>query len=100
MIIRDIIELQKREVETLLKEEYIKRTGPNIDLSNSLIKVITGPRRAGKSFFSIYTLSKNNKFGYINFDDEELTRIEDYNELVSAVNSVYGNPKILFLAIY
>ena len=96
MIIRDIIELQKREVETLLKEEYIKRTGPNIDLSNSLIKVITGPRRAGKSFFSIYTLSKNNKFGYINFDDEELTRIEDYNELVSAVNSVYGNPKILF----
>ncbi|MBU2522951.1 MAG: ATP-binding protein [Nanoarchaeota archaeon] len=96
MIIRDIIELQKREIDSLLKERYIERVEPNINLSNSLIKVIIGPRRAGKSFFSIYTLSKNNKFGYINFDDEELTRVEDYNELISAVNSVYGTPKILF----
>ncbi len=65
-------------------------------MSNSLIKVIIGPRRAGKSFFSIYALSKGNKFGYINFDDEKLTQIEDYDELISSVNSVYGNPKVLF----
>jgi len=96
MIIRDIIELQKREIDSILKERYIERVEPNINLGNSLIKVIIGPRRAGKSFFSIYTLSKNNKFGYINFDDEKLTRVEDYNALISAVNSVYGSPKILF----
>ena len=96
MIIRDIIELQRREIGSVLKERYIERIEPNINLSNSLIKVIIGPRRAGKSFFGIYALSKNNKFGYINFDDEELTRVKDYNELISAVNSVYENPKILF----
>lgn len=97
MLIRDILELQKREIYSLLKERYIDRLEPKIDLTNTLIKVIIGPRRAGKSFFSIFALSKNNHFGYINFDDEELTRIEDYNELISAMNSVYGNPKVLFL---
>ncbi len=96
MKIRDIIELQKREIESLLKEKYVDRIEPKIDISNSLIKVIIGPRRAGKSFFAIYALSKNNKFGYVNFDDEALTKVEDYDELISAVNSVYGNPKILF----
>jgi len=97
MLIRDILELQKREIDSLLKERYIERLEPKLDITNTVIKVIIGPRRAGKSFFSIFALSKNNHFGYINFDDEELTRIEDYNELISAMNSVYGNPKVLFL---
>ncbi len=97
MTIRDILELQKREIDSLLKEDYVNRIEPNIDLSNSLIKVIIGPRRAGKSFFSLYTLTKNNKFGYINFDDEKLIKIEDYDELISIINSLYNNPKILFL---
>jgi hypothetical protein len=96
MIIKDIIEMQKREIDVILKEIYIERAEPKIDLTNSLIKVIIGPRRAGKSRFSIYNLNKGNKFGYVNFDDEGLTKIEDYDDLISAVNSVYDNPKILF----
>jgi len=93
---RDILILQKREISSLLKEAYIERIGPKLDLSNSLIKVIIGPRRAGKSFFSLYSLAEKSKFGYINFDDEKLIEARDYNELISAMNSVYGNPRILF----
>ena len=95
-MIRDILSLQKREIELLLKERYIERANSKLDLSNSLIKVIIGPRRAGKSFFALHFLNKQKNFGYINFDDEKLTKIEDYDELISALNSVYGKPKFLF----
>lgn len=95
-MIRDILYLQKREIELLLKEKYIDRINSKLDLTNSFIKVIIGPRRAGKSFFSLHLLNKQQNFGYINFDDEKLITLEDYDELISALNSVYGKPKILF----
>lgn len=96
-MIKDILILQKRELDTILNERYIERSDVKLDLSNSLVKVVIGPRRAGKSFFSLHALNKKEKFGYINFDDEKLTEIEDYDELISAMNSIYGNPKVLFL---
>ena len=96
-MVKDVIILQKRELNSILKEPYIEREAIKLDLSNFLIKIVIGPRRAGKSFFSLHMLNKKNKFGYINFDDEKLTKVEDYNELISSVNSVYENPKILFL---
>jgi len=96
-MVKDVIILQKRELNSILKEPYIEREAIKLDLNNFLIKIVIGPRRAGKSFFSLHMLNKKNKFGYINFDDEKLTKVEDYNELISSVNSVYENPKILFL---
>jgi len=96
-MIKDILMLQKKELESLLKEQYIAREGIKLDLSNNLIKVIIGPRRAGKSFFSLHALNKKDKFGYINFDDEKLIETEDYDEIISVINSLYSNPKILFL---
>jgi hypothetical protein len=30
--------------------------------------------------------------GYANFDDERLTRLQDYDELVVALDGLYGNP--------
>ena len=62
-----------------------------------MIKVILGPRRAGKSFFAIRTLSEKDHFGYVNFDDESLTQLGDYNEIVAELNSLYNHPKILLL---
>jgi len=59
--------------------------------------VIIGPRRAGKSFFAIHHLSHNRNFGYVNFDDERLTDLTDYDEILVSVDSVYGNPKVLLL---
>ncbi len=96
-MIRDILLLQKRELESKLKEIYQEREEIKFDLHHQLIKVIIGPRRAGKSFFSIHTINKHNKFGYINFDDEKLIDSTDYDEIIATMNSVYGNAKILFI---
>ena len=92
--IKEIITLQKREIETKLKEKYIERN-QDLKLDNDLIKVIVGPRRAGKSFFAIHFLNKKGKFGYVNFDDEKLTEVENYDEIITAMNSIYDNPKFV-----
>jgi len=92
--IKEIITLQKREIEAKLKERYIERN-QYLKLDNDLIKVIVGPRRAGKSFFAIHFLDKKGKFGYVNFDDEKLTEVENYDEIITALNSVYDNPKFV-----
>lgn len=95
-IIRDALLLQKRELENKIKENYINRLVDIKKFNNPLIKVIIGPRRAGKSFFAIHILTNlHDKFGYVNFDDEKLVEIKDYNEIITAVNSIYDNPKFL-----
>lgn len=96
-MVKDIIILQKRELAQKLKELYIPREAKFKKIKSDLIKVVIGPRRAGKSSFSINYLSKLSGFGYVNFDDEKLVDIADYNEIISAVNSVYDNPKYLLL---
>ena len=92
--IKEILTLQKREIEIKLKERYIERN-QDLKLTNDLIKVIVGPRRAGKSFFAIHFLNKQGKFGYVNFDDERLVEVENYDEIIVAMNSVYDNPKFV-----
>jgi len=92
--IKEIIALQKREIEGKLKEKYVERN-QDLKLNNDLIKVIIGPRRAGKSFFAVHFLNKQGKFGYVNFDDEKLVEVENYDEIVTAVNSVYDYPKFV-----
>ena len=92
--IKEILTLQKREIEAKLKESYIERSN-SLKLDNNLIKVIIGPRRAGKSFFAIHFLNKHGKFGYVNFDDEKLIESENYDEIITAMNSIYENPKFV-----
>ncbi len=96
-VIRDILLIQKRELEQRLKEKYIGRPVDLKKFESNLIKVIIGPRRAGKSFFAVHTLSRLGSFGYVNFDDEKLVELKDYNTLINAVNSLYNNPKYLLL---
>jgi len=94
-LIRDILLIQKRELERRLVEKYIDRAVDTKKFENDLIKVIIGPRRAGKSFLAVHILDKLGSFGYINFDDEKLVEMEDYDSLINAVNSIYENPKYL-----
>ena len=94
--IRDILILQKREIETRINERYVERE-TKLELNSNLIKVIIGPRRAGKSFFAIHFLNKLDNFGYVNFDDEKLIDVQNYDEIVGAINSVYNNPKYILL---
>ena len=60
--IKEIITLQKREIELKLKERYIDRN-KELELDSDLIKVIIGPRRAGKSFFALHFLNRQGNFG-------------------------------------
>jgi len=96
-MIKDILILQKRELAKKLKELYIPREVKFKELKSDLIKVVIGPRRAGKSSFSIHCLSKIGSFGYVNFDDEKLIETNNYNEIIDAVNSIYHKPKYLLL---
>lgn len=93
---------QKQEKERLLSlSYYIERTKEKEAkkwLDSDLIKVVLGPRRAGKSVFSLMLL-RDRQFAYLNFDDESLPGEEkfDLNELMSELRQAYGGTKyILF----
>lgn len=96
-MLSDALVLQKRELEARLTEQFIERDTKLQNVSSNLIKVIIGPRRAGKSFFAIHELQKLGSFGYVNFDDEQLAKVEDFNEILAAVDSLYGSPHFLLL---
>jgi predicted AAA+ superfamily ATPase len=56
-----IVYRQKRELERLMKLPYIERRELKKAkkwLSTNLIKVITGPRRSGKSVFALLMLQE------------------------------------------
>lgn len=90
----DIVYNQKREIETLLGKEYILRENLPVGtrvLSQKLIKVILGPRRAGKSIFCLEML-RGKEFAYVNFEDEELVKA-GHQEITNAVEAVYPQAK-------
>jgi predicted AAA+ superfamily ATPase len=89
---------QKIDRDALISGTYIPREGLQIarkNMENDLIQVITGPRRAGKSVFALQLL-QGIDFGYLNFDDERLIRTTDYDDLIKALNQVYGKTRWLF----
>src|SRR5208283_1604924 len=96
-MLRDILILQKRELDKRLSERYIPRQAQLKQQGSNLVKVIIGPRRVGKSFFAIHHLSSSKKLGYVNFDDEKLVGLVDYDELLATVDSGYDHPEILLL---
>lgn len=66
-------------------------------LNNTLIKIVAGPRRAGKSTF-LFSLLKGVDFIYANFDDIRLMQnIKDFNDFLDLLHEVYGATKtVLF----
>jgi len=92
IMIKDILLAQKQELEGRFREPYIEREVHSDKLDYPLIKVIIGPRRAGKSSFALHFLNKQKKFGYVNFDDEQLIEIKEYDAILEAMNTVYDNP--------
>ena len=95
-MLRDVILSQKAELERVLKETYIEREVEPFSLEHNLIKVIMGPRRAGKSFFVLHTLKRMGTFGYANFDSEALVLLENYDDLIAEVDRVYEKPATIF----
>ena len=71
---KTIILNQRKERDELLSRRYLMRhTRINTELllSSQLIKLITGPRRAGKSTQALQMLNGKN-FAYLNFDSQPL----------------------------
>jgi len=74
-MLKDIVSSQKKQKEQLLTLTYIGRFKELFGrkwLDSNLIKVVLGPRRSGKSVFSLMLL-KDRPFMYFNFDDEVLS---------------------------
>ncbi len=97
MTARDAILRQKKELELRLKEIYIPRNAMIRDAESPLIKIIMGPRRAGKSFFITRCLIEKGIFGYVNFDDEQLGDPNIISDLLNAVDDLYEGTKTLLL---
>lgn len=90
---------QRAERDELLSRPYQQRhTKYDADelLQNSLIKLITGPRRVGKSVFALLMLQGKN-FAYLNFDDNQLLEKWDEELAMSALDDVYPGYDFMLL---
>ena len=96
-MLRDILILQKRELAERLSDRYVVRSVKASTGESNLVAVILGPRRAGKSFFGMHLIHSKKSFGYVNFDDERLVGLPDYDELLTAVDAIYDKPTDLLL---
>ena len=94
---REIALAHKSERDKLSNGVYVPREGLSSarqNMENDLIKVIIGPRRAGKSVFAMQLL-KGIDFAYLNFDDERLLDVTDYDDFIKAIRQVYGETNYL-----
>lgn len=88
---KNIILNQRAERDELLARPYQKRdTKYDFDvlLANPLIKLITGPRRVGKSVLALLML-KDKNFAYLNFDDNLLLDNWDEDLVMQMIDDVY-----------
>ncbi len=90
---------QRQERDYLASKNYLKRhVEINIDdyLKSNLIKVIIGPRRAGKSVFGLQMM-KGRNYAYLNFDDNQLLKVFDESQIMQVLQEVYPNFEYLML---
>lgn len=92
------IEAQRRERDVALQRKVVPRqlvAAISKALSSSLVKVITGPRRAGKSTLAFQALA-GRRFAYLNFEDDALRGEINSDELLQAIETVNGKTEYLF----
>lgn len=94
-----IIQNQRKERDELLARHYLMRKS-NTDvktlLDNPMIKLITGPRRVGKSTYALLML-QGKSFAYLNFDDNLLLSAWDEELVIRTLDEVYPNYEFLLL---
>ena len=96
---KTILLSQRKERDDLLAQSYISRhtTLSTDELLNShLIKLITGPRRVGKSTQALLML-RNKNFAYLNFDKQELLDNWNADLVMRLLDEVYPNYDYLLL---
>ena len=98
-MIRNILYQQLEERNALLKQAYIVRIDDAVKaayLSTTLIKLISGPRRAGKSVMALQLL-ENQNFAYLNFDDDLLLKNFNEDTVIQGLNEVFPEYDYLLL---
>ncbi|EKE21375.1 MAG: hypothetical protein ACD_7C00266G0011 [uncultured bacterium] len=95
-MLRETLIGQKNELKNLLNKAFIERQATkNVKkfVANDLVKVILGPRRAGKSIFSAHLFGVHHP-AYANFDDENLVKVKNYDDITRELHAIYGNKKV------
>lgn len=96
---RTVIANQRKERDLLLARPYLARhTKYDTDdlLRSQQIKLITGPRRTGKSTEALLML-KGRNFAYLNFDDGKLLAQWDDDAVWESLHAVYPSFEYLLL---
>jgi len=96
--LNNIIQAQKAERDFFLSKETIERDQSRTlkrHLDSDMVKVITGPRRAGKSVLTFQVL-KGLSFAYLNLEDNSLPYPIEGDDLFEAVSKVYGAADFYF----
>lgn len=96
---KTIISNQRKERDELLSRPYLKRRcNQDVDLllNSHLIKLITGPRRVGKSTQALLMLRDKN-FAYLNFDNQLLLDAWEPNIVLRMLDDVYPGYEYILL---
>ena len=96
---KTIILNQRKERDELLSRPYLtRRNSQDADtlLSSHLIKLITGPRRVGKSTQALLML-RNKNFAYLNFDSQPLLDAWNANLVMRMLDDVYPGYEYILL---
>lgn len=96
---KNIVLKQRAERDGLASRPYYTRKhiqDVTPYLEANVIKLITGPRRAGKSVYALQILSGKN-YAYLNFDDTQLLGAFDEDAVMQALAEVYPSYEFLLL---
>jgi predicted AAA+ superfamily ATPase len=96
--LNSVIEAHKKERDVTLYRRLLPRQMGSAlakTLSSPLVKVITGPRRSGKSTLAFQTLA-HKRFAYLNFEDDALQKSVSSDTLIEAMDAVYGTTDFIF----
>ncbi len=96
---KNILLKQRKERDELMSRPYLLRRNvqdTDLLLNSNLIKLITGPRRVGKSTQALLMLRDKN-FAYLNFDNYPLLEAWDANLVMRMLDDVYPGYEYILL---
>lgn len=96
---KTIILNQRKERDELVSRPYLmRRNNQNVEvlLTSPLIKLITGPRRVGKSTQALLML-RNKNFAYLNFDNYSLLEAWNPELVMRMLDEVYPGYEYILL---
>ena len=96
---KTIILNQRKERDELVSRPYLmRRNNQNVKvlLKSPLIKLITGPRRVGKSTQALLML-RNKNFAYLNFDNNSLLEAWNPELVMRMLDEVYPDYEYILL---